>query len=295
MTALRYATRPAGIGLRAAHHGAVAASRPSVGFLEIHAENYLGGGAPRRALEVLRRDYALSVHGVGMSLGSAGGIDGGHLARVSDLVAATDPWLISEHLSWSVLSSGEGRGVYHNDLLPLPYTEEALDVVAANVARMQDATGRRVLIENPSTYLRYAHSTVPEDEFLAALARRTGCGILLDVNNVYVSAVNHGHGAAWANAYVDALPRDAVGEIHLAGHHTTEEDGVKILIDDHGSPVAPAVWLLYARAARRFPDAPTLIEWDSNLPALDVLVAEARHADRVRFAALNGDSHAVAA
>jgi uncharacterized protein (UPF0276 family) len=287
MTASRFATRPAGIGLRAAHHDAAVASRLSVGFLEVHAENYLAGGAARRALETLRRDHAVSVHAVGLSLGSAEGIDADHLARVSGLVAAIDPWLVSEHLAWSVAG-----GVYHNDLLPLPYTEEALDTVAANLRRMQDGIGRRVLIENPSTYLRFDHSPIPEPEFLAALARRTGCGILLDVNNVYVSAVNHGFDPA---AYIDAVPAEAVEEIHLAGHHRAVEDGVTILIDDHGSPVADAVLALYARAVRRFPRAPTLIEWDSDIPPLDVLVAEARRADRARFAALNGAPDAVAA
>lgn len=286
----RFSTRPAGIGLRQGHHDAIAASRPSVGFLEIHAENYLSGGPARRAIEALRRDYAVSVHGVGLSLGTAGGIDADHLKRVSDLVAAADPWLVSEHLAWSATG-----GVYHNDLLPLPYTEEALDAVAANVARMQDGIGRRVLIENPSTYLRFAHSPIPEAEFLAELARRTGCGVLLDVNNIHVSAVNNGYGPAWEAAYIDVIPRDAVGEIHLAGHHRAEEDGVTILIDDHGSPVSAEVMALYARAVRRFPDAPTLIEWDSNIPALDVLVGEARRADRARFAALNEGAHAHAA
>ncbi len=286
----RFSTRPAGIGLRAMHHDAAAASRLSVGFLEIHAENYLAGGPARRALEALRRDHAVSVHGVGLSLGTADGIDAAHLRRVSDLVAAIDPWLVSEHLAWSVTG-----GVYHNDLLPLPYTEEALNAVAASVARMQDGIGRRALVENPSAYLRFAHSPIPEAEFLADLARRTGCGVLLDVNNIHVSAVNNGHGAAWSEAYIDAIPRDAVGEIHLAGHHRTKEDGVVILIDDHGSPVSDQVMALYARAVRRFPDAPTLIEWDSNIPALDVLVGEARRADRARFAALNEESNARAA
>jgi uncharacterized protein (UPF0276 family) len=287
MTASRFATRPAGIGLRAAHHDAAVASRLSVGFLEVHAENYLTGGPARRALETLRRDHAVSVHAVGLSLGSAEAIDAAHLGRVSALVAAIDPWLVSEHLAWSVTG-----GVYHNDLLPLPYTEEALGAAAANVERMQDGIGRRVLIENPSTYLQFDHSPIPEPEFLAALARRTGCGILLDVNNVYVSAVNHGFDP---ETYIDAVPEAAVEEIHLAGHHRTEEDGVAILIDDHGSPVCDAVMALYARAARRFPQAPTLIEWDSNVPALDALVAEARRADRARFAALNGAGHARAA
>jgi len=287
MTDPRVATRPAGIGLRAAHHDAAVASRLSVGFLEIHAENYLAGGPARRALETLRRDHAVSVHAVGLSLGSAEAIDAAHLGRVAGLVAALDPWLVSEHLAWSVTG-----GVYHNGLLPLPYTEEALGAVAANVERMQDGVGRTVLIENPSTYLQFAHSPIPEPEFLAALARRTGCGILLDVNNVYVSAANHGFDP---EAYIDAIPAAAVGEIHLAGHHRTEEDGVAILIDDHGSPVSQSVMALYARAVRRFPEAPTLIEWDSNIPALDVLVAEARRADRARFAALNGAGDAAAA
>jgi uncharacterized protein (UPF0276 family) len=287
MIASRFSTRPAGIGLRAAHHDAAVASRLSVGFLEIHAENYLAGGPVRRVLETLRRDHAVSVHAVGLSLGSAEAIDAAHLGRVSDLVAAIDPWLVSEHLAWSVTG-----GVYHNDLLPLPYTEEALGAVAANVERMQDGIGRRVLIENPSTYLQFDHSPIPEPEFLAALARRTGCGLLLDVNNVYVSAVNHGFDP---EAYIDAVPEAAVEEIHLAGHHRTEEDGVAILIDDHGSPVSQSVMALYGRAVRRFPEAPTLIEWDSNVPALDVLVAEARRADRARFAALNGAGHARAA
>ncbi|MGQ0677796.1 MAG: MNIO family bufferin maturase [Rhodospirillales bacterium] len=286
----RFSTRPAGVGLRAAHHDAAAASRPSVGFYEIHAENYMGGGAQRRTLERLRRDYPLSIHGVGLSLGSAEGIDKSHLGRICELIAALDPWLVSEHLAWSV-----NGGVYHNDLLPLPYTEEALDALAANVARMQDGIGRRVLIENPSTYLRYAHSPIPEPEFLAALTRRTGAGVLLDVNNIHVSAVNHGFGAAWAEAYIAAIPHEEVGEIHLAGHHRTVEDGVEILIDDHGSPVADAVIALYARAVRRFPDAPTLVEWDSNIPAFDVLVAEARRADRARFSALNENADAQAA
>jgi uncharacterized protein (UPF0276 family) len=277
----------AGIGLRASHHAAVMASPPAVGFLEIHAENYLGSGRSRRCLDRVRRDHAVSVHAVGLSLGSAEGIDKRHLERVAGLVQVIDPLLVSEHLAWSVCD-----GVYHNDLLPLPYTEESLGVVCANTGRLQDRLRRRVLIENPSTYLRFAASAIPEPEFLAALAAGTGCGILLDVNNVHVSATNHG----WdARAYIDAIPADAVGELHLAGHHAAEEDGVAILIDDHGSPVADPVWTLYEHACRRFPLAPTLIEWDTRIPALDVLVAEAHRADAHRAAALHGSRDAAAA
>lgn len=271
-----------GIGLRACHHAAVMTSPPPVGWLEIHAENYLGGGSPRRCLETARRDFPVSVHGVGLSLGSAEGIDDRHLGRVADLVRDIEPMLVSEHLAWSVTG-----GVYHNDLLPLPYTEEALAVVSAHVHHVQEHLGRPLLIENPSTYLRFAGSAIAEEEFLLALAARTGCGLLLDVNNVHVTATNHGLDAL---AYLDRLAGAPVGEIHLAGHHATEADGVPILIDDHGSAVSDEVWALYDRALRLFPKAPTLIEWDTNIPALDVLVAEAHRADARRK-----DRHAVAA
>lgn len=264
----------AGIGLRQPHRAAVLASRPSVGFLEVHAENYLGGAAAMAELETLRRDYPVSVHAVGLSLGSADGLDARHLDRVAGLVARIEPALVSEHLAWSVQ---DGR--YFNDLLPLPYTEEALDVVAGNVARLQDRLGRALLIENPSTYLRFAHSTIDEASFLAELARRTSCGLLVDVNNLHVNAVNHGSDPL---AWLDRIPPAAVGEIHLAGHAVNQADGRHILIDDHGSAVSPPVWRLYDAALRRFADAPALIEWDTNLPALDTLIAEADEADRRR-------------
>jgi uncharacterized protein (UPF0276 family) len=184
-----------------------------------------------------------------------------------------EPALLSEHLSWSIAG-----GRYLNHLLPLPYTEESLGVVADNVLRAQDAFGRRVLIENPSSYLRFRHSPIPEPEFLAALARRTGCGLLCDVNNVFVSCHNFDRDPA---AYLDALPAEAVGEIHLAGHSRNEVEGRAVLIDDHAGPVAPAVWALYAHALTRFGPRPSLIEWDTEVPALPVLLAEARHAERV--------------
>ncbi len=270
----------AGIGLRFPHHESVVRDRPPVGWLEVHTENYMGGGAPLLALEVARRDYPISLHGVGLSLGSADGLDPTHLGRIRDLDRRIEAGLVSEHLSWSIAD-----GVYLGDLLPLPMTEEALAVVCANVARFQDAIGRRVLIENPSSYLRYRHSTMPEREFLVATAERTGCGVLLDVNNVFVSARNHG----WdADAYLEAIPVSIVGEIHLAGHSVRRFGNQTIRIDDHGSPVCEAVWSLYRRALRRFGPIPTLIERDNHIPPLPALVAEATRAqallDEVRHA-----------
>lgn len=267
----------AGIGFRAPHGADLLASRPSVGFLEIHAENYMGGGAAPRMMETLRRDWPLSLHGVGLSLGSAEGLDPRHMARLAQLVERAQPMLVSEHLSWSVAG-----GAYLNDLLPLPYTEESLEIVADNISAAQDWLRRPILIENPSAYLRFAHSTIPEAAFLAELARRAGCGILCDVNNIHVSTHNLGGDA---RTYLDALPADAVAEIHLAGHAVNDADGVPILIDDHGSAVSDAVWALHDAAVARFPKAAALVEWDSNLPGLAVLVAEAATADARRLAA----------
>jgi uncharacterized protein len=264
--------RSAGIGLRAPHVAEVVADRPAVGWLEVHAENYMGGGPAVRQLETLRRDYSISLHGVGLSLGSAGGMSVRHLRRLKALVERLEPAAVSEHLSWSVAG-----GAYLNHLLPLPYTEEALGVVSRHVEQAQAALGRTILIENPSSYLRFRDSRMPEVEFLGELVRRTGCGMLLDVNNVYVSARNFGEDPA---AYVDAVPASAVGEIHLAGHAVNDADGHAILIDDHGSPVAAPVWRLYARALARIGRTPTLIEWDTDIPALSVLIGEAQIADR---------------
>jgi hypothetical protein len=261
-----------GIGFREPHYAEIVATRPAVGWFEVHAENYLGGGPRGRHLDELRRDWPVSVHGVGLSLGSAEGIDAAHLARLKALVDRCQPFVVSEHLSWSITD-----GIYLNDLLPLPYTEEALAVVAANVRRLQDCLGRRVLIENPSRYLRFAASGIPEAEFLAELVRRSGCGLLCDVNNIHVTCANVGGDPL---AWLRALPAEAVGEIHLAGYHVNDADGVEILIDDHGSPVADPVWTLFEHAVARFAAAPVLIEWDSNLPDLSVLVAEAGKADR---------------
>jgi uncharacterized protein (UPF0276 family) len=259
-----------GIGLRAPHVAGILERRPAIGWLEIHAENYMGGGSAVRTLERVRADYPLSIHGVGLSLGSAEGVEGAHLERLARLVERLQPALISEHLSWSVAG-----GAYLNHLLPLPYTDEALDVLCANVACAQERLGRRLLVENPSGYLRFRGSSIPEPEFLNALARRTGCGLLCDVNNVYVTCTNLG---GEATAWLDALDADAVAEIHLAGHAVNDADGRTVLIDDHGSAVSDPVWRLFEHALRRFGAAPTLIEWDTDVPALDVLLDEATKA-----------------
>lgn len=274
----------AGIGFRTPHFDEIVATRPAVGFVEVHAENYMAGrqlaesGSARRHVETLRRLWPVSIHGVGLSLGSAGGLDAGHLSRLADLVSRIEPVLVSEHLSWST-----GSGAYLNDLLPLPLTEESLAVVAGNVARAQDCLGRQILIENPSSCLRFAASTLSEPDFLGALVERTGCGLLLDVNNIFVTCGNVGGDP---DEWLQTLPVQAVHEIHLAGHCVNVADGVAILIDDHGSRVCADVWALYRRAVRRFPEAATLIEWDSNLPPLPVLLAEADAADAHRRAAL---------
>jgi uncharacterized protein (UPF0276 family) len=263
----------AGIGLRFPHHEAVITTRPRVAFLEVHAENYFGGGVTRRCLERVRRDYPLSVHGVGLSLGSAEPLSGSHLARLAELVRAIDPALVSEHLSWSI--SG---GAYLADLLPLPMTEEALQVVCQHVEQAQEVLGRRILLENPSAYVRFEHSPIPEWEFLAAVANRTGCRLLCDINNVFVTAYNLG---CDANQYVDALQPSLIEEIHLAGHaQRTLPDGRSILIDHHGCEVGSAVWALYQRALKRWGAKPTLVEWDTNLPPLAILVQEAHRAER---------------
>jgi len=260
-----------GVGLRLPHMAKIAATRPQIGFLEVHAENYMAETLALDRLLELRRDYPVSLHGVALSLGSAEALDRDHLARLKALIEQVEPVLVSEHLAWSAIG-----GVYLNDLLPLAYTEASLELFCRHVEEAQEGLGRRLLIENPSSYLRYRLSQIPEAEFMTEIARRTGCGILCDVNNIYVSAFNFGFDPI---AYLQALPVEAIGEIHLAGHHAAE--GVDILIDDHGSRVAEPVWQLYAAALRRFGPVLTLIEWDTNLPALDVLLEEARRAEEV--------------
>ena len=277
----RALTPPTGVGLRSPHLAEAERHPGAAAWIEVHAENYMGGGAAIAALLSLRRELQVSLHGVGLSIGSAEGVDLRHLARLKSLALRVEPFLLSEHLSWS--ASG---GAYLNDLLPLPYTEEALAVASRNLDFAQETLGRRILIENPSRYLNWRHSAIPEGEFLAELVSRTGCGILLDVNNLYVTQHNCRADPARVLA---ALPADSIGEIHLAGHTRNPLEGVgAILIDDHGGPVAEPVWSLFAEAARLFPTAPALIEWDSNLPEFSVLTEEARAADRRRRAAMLG-------
>lgn len=265
----------AGVGLRAAHEAdATADPRPALGWVEVHAENYMAAGGPRlRTLETIRADWPLSIHGVGLSIGSADGIDADHLARLAALVRRFEPGLVSEHLAWS----GDAAG-YLNDLLPLPYTREALDVVCAGVGRVQDALARPILLENPSGYLAFAASDMSEAAFLGEVVRRTGCGLLVDVNNLYVGLNNLGQDPA---AWLAEAPADAVGEIHVAGHFVEPQDGGGVLlIDDHGSEVADPVWALLDRALDRFGPLPVLVEWDTRIPPLPVLLAEAAKADR---------------
>ena len=256
-----------GIGLRSPHLHQVIATRPAVGWFEVHAENYLGASPATTKLEAVRRDYPVSLHGVGMSLGTAEGLDRDHLYLLKSLVTRIEPFLVSEHLSWSITG-----GAYLNDLLPLPYTDETLGIVAGNLLVAQEILGRPLLVENPSSYLSYRHSTIAEPEFLAELVRRTGCGLLCDVNNIFVTSRNLGLDA---DAYLDALPPAAIGELHLAGHSQVNRNGHTLLIDDHAARVAPAVWTLYRRAIGRFGLVPSLVEWDKDLPVLDVLLDEA--------------------
>lgn len=278
----------AGVGLRFRHHEEVLQSAPAAAWFEVHTENYMGGGRAPGILEAIRRDYPISLHGTGLSLGSADGIDPLHLGRVKAAMDRFDPPLVSEHLSWSVTA-----GTYLADLLPLPMTEHALDLVCRNVDHVQVVLHRRILLENPSSYLQFGHSTIPEWEFLAAVARRTGCGVLCDVNNIFVSASNHG----WnASDYLAGLDPDSIGEIHLAGHSVRDlDDGRTLRIDDHGSRVIPKVWSLYREALSRFGPVPTLIEWDTNVPPIDVLLEEAAHATALIDEATHATRHARAA
>ena len=262
----------AGIGLRSQHHRDALISPAQVGWLEVHSENYFGsGGVPLRDLETLRADYPISLHGVGLSLGSVDELDRQHLRRLKDLIQRIEPGLVSEHLSWSSFG-----GKYLNDLAPIPYTDETLAYLVARVTWVQDYLGREILIENPSSYLEYQFSTLSESEFINELARQSGCGILLDVNNVYVSCTNHGWNAL---DYLQAIRAEKVGEIHLAGHSVNRVGEQHILIDTHNSPVCEAVWQLYQTALQQLGNRPTLIEWDADLPSWQVLIAEAETAD----------------
>ena len=260
----------AGIGLRAPHYRELLDGRPRAGWLEVHTENYLAdGGRDVHVLHRLRRDYPVSLHGVGLGLGSAHGIAAQHLERIRALAERIEPFLVSEHLSWSAVP-----GRHLHDLLPLALDDATLDLVAARVARMQDVLKRQILVENVSTYVRFAADAMSEAQFLAALVRRTGCGLLLDINNLYVNQRNHGEDALEALA---AIGPGQVGEIHLGGHLVTPD----VVIDHHGAPIAEAVWQLYRTALARFGAVPTLVEWDSGVPPLDVLLAEADKASEL--------------
>jgi len=286
MTRTTLAPVAAGAGLKPEHALDIFADPQAVDFLEVHAENYMGaGGPPHRLLSDISRDFPLSVHGVGLSIGGAGPLDRDHLARLKTLLDRYQPALFSEHLAWSTHD-----GVFLNDLLPLPYNRRSLAQVVNHIDEVQDALGVRMLLENPSTYIQFESSDMTELEFLREIVRRTGCGLLLDVNNVHVCATNHGFSAS---AYLDAFPFEHVGEIHLAGFaEDRDAAGAPLLIDAHGSPVADEVWALYRQVLRRCGPVPTLIERDNEIPPFAVLAAElaearaALQAEAVRHARL---------
>ena len=272
-----------GIGFKRSHFDALQATPNRLGFLEVHAENYMGdGGPPHAQLMNLRADYALSIHGVGLSIGGAGPLDRDHLTRLKNLCERYQPESFSEHLAWSSHSDA-----FLNDLLPLPYDDETLATVCEHIDQLQSAIGRPMLLENPSTYVTFESSTLAETDFLRAIVDRTGCGLLLDVNNVFVSCTNH---RADPRAYLAAFPTQAVGEIHLGGHDEEELPSGPLLIDSHGAPVADPVWTLYAETMHRLGPRPTLIEWDTDVPALSVLLDEANRAADI----LDGARHAIA-
>lgn len=262
----------AGIGLRPPHFQRVLDEHPSVPWFEMHSENFFcAGGEMLHVLQEVRGNYPLSLHGVGLSLGSSDRVHAEHLAKLKSLVQRIQPALVSEHLCWGAIGPR-----YLNDLLPLPYTEEALALMVAHVQIAQEALGRPLLVENISSYLDFMHSTIPECEFVAELARRSGCGLLLDVNNVYVNSANHGFDP---RAYIRAIPAAAVKEIHLAGFTEKKGLGTTLLIDSHSAPVSDAVWNLYRETLMYTGPVPTLIEWDQDIPEFEVLQAEAAKAE----------------
>jgi len=268
----------AGIGLRAPHYAQLLERRPALAFLEVHSENFFAAGGPSLAwLERFRGLYPMSFHGVGLSLGSSEAVDAVHLAKLASLVERFEPAFVSEHVCWS---SASGR--HSNDLLPLPYTEEALDSFVAHVDAVQERLGRTILVENVSSYMRFGHSTIPEWEFVAEVARASGCGVLLDVNNVWVNSVNHGFDP---RVFLAAIDPATVAEIHLAGFEAQES----LLVDTHSRAVTGDVWSLFGEAIARMGPRPTLIEWDADIPELDVLLGEAGKAEAILDAARRGE------
>ncbi|TXH04470.1 MAG: DUF692 domain-containing protein [Nevskiaceae bacterium] len=258
----------AGIGLRDPHLAQIDAERPAIGWIEVHSENFFGDDPRRhRVLNRLRAEYPLSLHGVGLSLGSTRALDQHHLRQLCKLIERYDPWVVSEHCSWGAASDR-----HSNNLLPMPRTKQALNVLCANIEQVQETLGRVIALENVSTYLDFEPSEFTEAEFLSEIVKRCGCQLLLDLNNIYVNSVNHEFDA---RAYLAGIPGDAVIEYHLAGH----EDRGHTLIDTHGSPVSPAVWSLYSEALQRFGPRPTLIEWDTDIPDLGVLIEERQKAE----------------
>ena len=270
----QFVPQRAGVGLKAQHYHDILSGQPDIGFFEIHAENYMGaGGPPHHYLERIRALYPLSVHGVGLSIGGPDPLNQVHLHRLKEVVSRYEPGLFSEHLAWSTHDD-----TYLNDLLPVPYTKANLDRVCTHIDQVQEIVGRKMLLENPSTYVRFSDDEMSETEFLGSVARRTGCGLLLDVNNVYVSAINHNFDPL---AYINAFPLHHVGEIHMGGHAEDEDEaGFAVLIDDHGREVADPVWALYDRVIDLAGPIPTLIEWDNDVPDWETLFAETFPAER---------------
>lgn len=263
-----------GIGLRPTHYSAFLEKRPGVAWVEVHSENYFGeGGKPLHMLEKIRRDYPISLHGVSLSLGSADELNWQHLRKLKNLAETIHPCLISDHLSWSSID-----GHYLHDLLPLPYTEEALLHVVTRIQQVQDYLQQQILIENISSYIRYDTSPILECDFLREVAKKAGCGILLDINNIYVNATNFGYDP---NIYISAIPANLVQEMHLAGFTTAMIDEKEVLIDSHSRPVVPAVWDLYKKAIQHLGSKPTIIEWDAELPPLETLCLEAYRAEKM--------------
>ncbi len=262
----------AGVGLKPDHYQTILETKPDIGWFEIHPENYMAeGGAIHHYMEQFRELYPLSIHGVGLSLGSEEGLSQKHLASLKGLVDRYQPGLVSEHLAWC-----KYRNQVFNDLLPVPYTSESLEIISRNIDQTQNFLGRQILIENPSSYFKLDYTSYTEWEFLVELVKRSGAGILLDVNNVYVSACNHGFDA---RHYIKSIPPHLVGEIHLAGHSVQHLQGGKVLIDDHGSEVIEEVWDLYDFTLSHLGNRPTLIEWDANIPHWDILYNQAKIAD----------------
>jgi uncharacterized protein len=265
----------AGAGFKPEHFESIQSEAQKVGFFEVHAENYMGkGGAPHVALERLRQDYPIFVHGVALSIGGEQPLNAEHLARLKTVVDRYEPQIVSEHLAWSTHDTS-----YYNDLLPVPYTQKTLNTVVSHINQVQDHLGRTMVLENPSTYVAFDQSTISETDFIREISQRTGCGLLLDVNNVFISATNHNYSA---ERYLADFPLQQVQEIHLAGHAAeTDDDGKPLLIDAHDRAVSNDVWALFEAVIAKRGIVPTLIEWDNDVPAWDVLKSEAKLADQI--------------